>query len=253
MFPDSGNTGGDDDGNLRTRAVVSNLYNRLNIAVYDAQGKRVKQVNQQAGDAAFGTAVLQVDPGRYQVVAVAHSSAGNPTMTDPTKIKFENKDGFSDTFLYATTVQVDEDECEVNADLKRIVSLCRVALTDAIPDEVTLMQFQYKGGSGAFNASTGMGSVKSTQTVYFAVEPGKGPNVFDLYTFLHHEEDTIHLQVTAYDTDDHVICEREFDVPMRRCQITTLSGPFFSGTDGAAISVVVGVHADWEGEETIYI
>ena len=177
---------GDADGNLvvsvfqveqqqfaapLTRATLADYCNCLNFAVYDTDGKRIKQVNQKAADVGFGAVAFAVEPGTYQVVVVGHSSSGNPTMTDPKKIRFTNQDGYSDTFLYSTTVTVSEadQEVEVDANLHRITSLCRVVFTDAIPDKVTQMHFEYTGGSGAFDAATGLGSVKSTQKVDFEV------------------------------------------------------------------------------------
>ena len=235
-----------------TRTVLSDHCSRLSFAVYDTEGKLIKQLHQKTDDAGFGAASFAVGPGTYQVVVIGHSS-GNPTMTNPKKIKFENKDGFSDTFLFSGTVVVaDEDEeTTVQADLKRIASLCRVDFTDPVPQEVTQLRFQYKGGSGAFDAATGLGSVNSTQTLFFPVEPGQTDCSFDLYTFLHDTEGTLHLQVTAYNDNADIIHERMFEVPMTQRQITRLTGPYFSGTSGQSITVVVGINAEWEGEQTI--
>ena len=262
IIPDEDSTQGDADGNLTvtvfqieqqsfavpfTRATIADYCSRLSYAVYDTEGKLVKQINQKDTDAGYGTASFKVSPGTYQVVVVGHSS-GNPTMTNPQKIKFDNKDGFTDTFLHNSQVVVgDDDEEMVHAVMNRIVSLCRVVFTDAIPDGVTQMRFQYKGGSGAFDASTGLGSVNSTQTEFFPVEPGEDSCVFDLYTFLHDTEGTIHLLATAYDAADNVLYEREFDIPLVRNKITWLSGPFFTSTPSSSTFSVV-INTDWIGE-----
>ena len=267
VIPGEYSTQGDLDGNLvvsvfqieqqsfgtsLTRAVIADYCSRLSYAVYDADGKLVKQVNQKESDSGFGTAYFKVDPGTYQVVVVGHSS-GNPTMTNSKKIKFENKDGFTDTFLHNSNVVVTDadDEEQVQAVMRRIVSLCRVVFTDAIPDGVSQMQFVYKGGSGAFDAATGLGSVNSTQKETFPVDAGDENCCFDLYTFLHDTEGTIHLQATALDDNDNELREREFDVPLKQRMITKLSGPYFSGTTGSSITIVIGINAEWEGEQTI--
>ena len=267
VIPGEYSTQGDLDGNLvvsvfqieqqsfgtsLTRAVIADYCSRLSYAVYDAEGKLVKQIHQQEGDTGFGTVFFKVDPGTYQVVVVGHSS-GNPTMTNSKKIKFENKDGFTDTFLHNSNVVVTDadDEEQVQAVMRRIVSLCRVVFTDAIPDGVSQMRFQYKGGSGAFDAATGLGSVNSTQKETFPVDAGDENCCFDLYTFLHDTEGTIHLQATALDDNDNEIREREFDVPLKQRMITKLSGPYFSGATGSSITIVIGINAEWEGEQTI--
>ena len=267
VIPGEYGTQGDLDGNLvvsvfqieqqsfgtsLTRAVIADYCRRLSYAVYDADGKLVKQIHQQESDSGFGTACFKVDPGTYQVVVVGHSS-GNPTMTNSKKIKFENKDGFTDTFLHNSNVVVTDadDEEQVQAVMRRIVSLCRVVFTDAIPDGVSQMRFEYKGGSGAFDAATGLGSVNSTQKETFPVDAGDENCCFDLYTFLHDTEGTIHLQATALDDNDNELREREFDVPLKQRMITKLSGPYFSGTTGSSITIVIGINAEWEGEQTI--
>ena len=234
-----------------TRAVIADYCTHLNFAVYDAEGKLVKQFNQEVSQAGFGAVAFSVAAGTYQVVVVGHSSSGNPTMNDSRKIKFDNSDGFSDTFLYSAQVEVadENDEVEVSADLRRIVSLCRVTFTDAIPEDVTQIQFQYKGGSGAFDASTGYGTVKSTQKVTFPVQAGTESNTFDLYTFLHDDEGTIQLQITAQDDNKNWIRNRDFEVPMKQRVITKLSGPYFSGSSGSSISIVIGINTEWEGEQ----
>ena len=233
-----------------TRTDISQ-FSRLNYAVYDTAGNRIRQVNQKAGDESYGTAYFKVPAGRYQVVVVCHSSNGNPTMTNPAKIQFKNDQGFTDTFESNDSVELEEDtQVTVNAKPHRIVSLCRFVITDAIPEDVAKMRFQYKGGSGAFDASTGLGTVNSTQTEFFDVEPGKTQSTFDLYTFLHAQEETIHLQATAYDAKNNIVNDREFDIPMKRRTITKLSGPYFAST-GAQIIVIIDIDDDWEGEDII--
>ena len=236
-----------------TRAAIGDYCTHLNFAVYDAEGKLVKQFNQEVSQAGFGAVTFSVATGTYQVVVVGHSSSGNPTMTDSRKIKFDNSDGFSDTFLYSAQVEVadENDEVEVSADLRRIVSLCRVTFTDAIPEDVTQIKFQYTGGSGAFDASTGYGSVKSTQKMTFPVQAGSESNTFDLYTFLHDSEGTIHLQITAQDDHENVLHNRDFEVPMKQRVITKLSGPYFSGSSGSSITIVIGINTEWEDERDI--
>ena len=259
--------GGDEDpqGNLKvsiyqieqtpfsalTRAESGVACSRLNFAVYDEGGKRVKQINQPSTEPSFGTASFQLPEGEYQLVVVGHNCDYNPTMTELAKIQFKNVkegQGFSDTFLYYGKVTVTEESQNLEVELERIVSLCRFIITDDYPDDVARMRFYYTGGSGAFNASTGFGSTNSRQTVEFDVDPDQ--KQFDLYTFLHDTEGTIHLTVTALDGGDNVVCEREFDVPMKRNQITWCSGAFFTGGAGST-GVTITINTDWAGESHI--
>ena len=236
-----------------TRVAASQACNHLNFMVYDMEGARVKQTNQMLGDADFGKASFQLAEGSYQLVAVAHSSNGNPTATDIKKIRFSNSQGYSDTFLQYLPVTVTSQSQSLQLSLERIVSLCRFILTDDYPQNVKQMRFQYTGGSGGFDAATGYGSINSTQTLFFDVAAGQ--KQFDLYTFLHADEGTIHLTATAYDASDNVLHEREFDIPLRRNEVTRVSGPFFSGSGSTNFNIInvssVDINTTWGGQTTI--
>ena len=228
-----------------TRTPAAEACTRLNYAVYNTEGTRVKQVNQESGDEDFGTATFQLDEGNYHVVVVGHSSNGNPTMTNAAKIQFTNSQGFTDTFISSDNVTIAEEQVNLNVSINRIVALCRFVITDDYPANVAKLRFRYTGGSGAFNATTGLGVVKSTQTVWFE-DLSTNPKQFDLYTFLHDTTGTIHLTVSAYDASDNVLFEREFDVPMEQNKITWFSGPYFTATSSSTFTV--SVNTDWAGE-----
>ena len=228
-----------------TRTAASEACTRLSFAIYNEAGARIKQTDQTSDMANFGHASFLLPEGTYQVVVLAHSSNGNPTMTNPAKIPFTNAKGYTDTFLYSEEIAVTDEKQELKVSLDRIVALCRFVVTDDIPAEVKKMQFKYTGGSGAFNAYTGFGCVKSTQTVTYSVSADK--KQFDLYTFLHDTEGTIHLTVTALDDASNVVNQKEFDVPMAQNQISWFSGPFFdSNTNQNGIDI--DINTTWDGE-----
>ena len=230
-----------------TRAGASEACSCLNFAVYDIDDSRVKQVNQTSDMTDFGHVSFQLEEGSYQLVVVGHSANGNPTMTNPAKIQFTNSTGYTDTFLCYGEVTIGEEAVDYEVSLDRIVALCRFVVTDDIPADVRKMQFYYTGGSGAFNAATGLGCVASKQTV--TVDVTGGQKQFDLYTFLHELSDNIALKVTALDVSGNVLYEREFDVPMEQNHITWLSGEFFNGSGSSSTTITgVTVNTDWAGE-----
>ena len=256
---------GDANGNLRvnvfqieqtpfgnvTKAAVSEACTRLNFLVYDESGSRLNQINQQSSAANFGSAVFQLESGNYQLVVIGHSSSGNPTSTDPHKIKFTNATGYTDTFLYSEGITIGQEQQNLQISLKRIVALCRFVITDDYPSDVAKMKFYYTGGSGAFDAYTGFGSVASKQEVTFDVKSGQ--KQFDLYTFLHEQLSDISLKVTALDATGNELSQRTFDVPMEQNHITWYSGNFFNGTGSSSSTTVSGVtvNIDWAGETRI--
>ena len=231
-----------------TRAAVSDVCTRLNFAIYDEGGSRLKQVNQTSDKSGFGQCAFQLEEGTYQLVVVGHSANGNPTMTNLGKIQFTNSTGYTDTFLCYGEVNIGEEPVELNISMDRIVALCRFVVTDDIPAEVKKLQFYYTGGSGAFNAVTGMGCVNSKQTVTYDVAT-VSEKQFDLYTFLHELSDNIVLTVTALDASGNELHSRQFDVPMQQNHITWLSGAFFDGSGSSSTSITgVTVNTNWDGE-----
>ena len=239
---------------VSSRGVVSDVCTRLNFAMYDAGGVRVKQINQKSGDKGFGAVSFELEEGSYQLVVLAHSSDGNPTMTNLAKIQFTNATKYSDTFLYYANVEVGDEPQTLDITLNRIVSLCRFVVNDPIPEGVAKLQFYYTGGSGAFSAMTGLGVVDSKQTMTFDVVPGTTGTVYDLYTFLHHTDDQIDLVVTALGADGNKMYERSFEVPMEQRKITRMTGDFF--TDEASVEshgaqVEISINSEWEGEVNI--
>lgn len=239
---------------VSSRGVVSDVCTRLNFAMYDAGGVRVKQINQKSGDKGFGAVSFELEEGSYQLVVLAHSSDGNPTMTNLAKIQFTNTTKYSDTFLYYANVEVGDEPQTLDITLNRIVSLCRFVVNDPIPEGVAKLQFYYTGGSGAFSAMTGLGVVDSKQTMTFDVVPGTTGTVYDLYTFLHHTDDQVDLVVTALGADGNKMYERSFEVPMEQRKITRMTGNFF--TDEASVEshgaqVEISINSEWEGEVNI--
>ena len=253
QMPFASQNGGSETHRAGTRAAVTDYCNRLNFAIYEMDGSRVKQVNQTSDKTGFGTASFSLEEGEYQLVVLAHSSNGNPTMTNPQKIQFSNSLGYTDTFLYYTTVTVTEEHQTLSVSLERIVSMCRFVMNDSIPAGVNKLEFYYTGGSGAFSATTGLGNVNSKQKMTFSVTAGQSGTMYDLYTFLHQQDDDITLTVTAYDSADNVLYEREFDVPMTRRKITRLSGDFFTGEPGSSgdVGVTISINGDWDGQTDV--
>ena len=236
-----------------TRASVSDAFSRISIAVFDSKGQRADVSNKSRDDDGYGSASFFLPSGTYQVVVIGHSAKQNPTTTDAAKIQFTKATGYSDTFLHSEFVEVGDTPVVVNADVQRIVSLCRVVIADTIPENVSKLHFEYTGGSGYFDASTGYGISTSgnKQQVDFDAVAGRDSTVYDLYTFLPEDAGSIHLKAQAKDAEDNTVCAREIDVPLNRRQISKLSGPFFSGASGSTITIVISVDDEWEGETII--
>ena len=62
-----------------TRAAtdITDLCSRLNLAVFNADGTKVKTMAQKEGDASYGTVALSLAAGTYQLVVIAHNGDGS--------------------------------------------------------------------------------------------------------------------------------------------------------------------------------
>ena len=213
-----------------TRGDVETACTRLNFIVYDEAGERIRQETQLLGDEGFGMAQFKLQEGRYYLVVLAHSGKGNPTSTNLHKIGFTNKTGYTDTFLYADSLLVGEEEVDCEIQLKRIVSK---------------VQF---GGSGTFDATTGQGVVKSKQQQWFPVR--HDVQRFEIYTIPRADSDKLKVLVTTYRTvggQVELLTEREIsDIPIRQNHITICRGSLFNATEQHQISI--DIDTTWDDE-----
>ena len=225
----------DNSGNrAATRAAtdITELCSRLNIAIFDDDGTKVKTVAQKEGDASFGTVAMTLAAGTYQLVVIAHNGEGSATITSTEKVTFPNNK-VTDTFYYYGDLVVTSEVQSYDLTLTRAVAMFRMVLTDEeIPSTVTKFKFYYTGGSSTFSPSAGYGCVNSKQTEIRTVADD---GTYEIFTLPHTEEDVLtKLTVTALDANDNTVKERVFEnVPVTRNQITRYTGSFFgSGGSG---------------------
>ena len=221
-----------------TRAAqdITELCSRLNIALFDADGTKVKTVAQKESDANFGTVGLTLTAGTYRLVVIAHNCDGSATISSTEKVTFPNNK-VTDTFYYYGDLVVTDANQSYDLTLTRAVAMFRMVLTDKeFPSTVAKMKFYYTGGSSTFSPKDGYGCVNSKQTEIRAVA---NDSIYEIFTMPHSEEDVIKkLTVTALDADDNSVKERTFEnIPITRNQVTRYTGSFFgSGGSGGSSS-----------------
>ena len=224
----------DGDFTAATRAAtdITDLCSRLNLAVFNADGTKVKTVAQKEGDASYGTVALSLAAGTYQLVVIAHNGDGSATITSTEKVTFPNNK-VTDTFYYYGDLVVGSEKQSYDLTLTRAVAMFRLVLTDeSIPASVAKLKFYYTGGSSTFSPAEGYGIVQSKQTEIRAVSED---GIYEIYTLPHTEEDVLtKLTITALDANDNTVKERIFEnVPVIRNQVTRYTGSFFgSGGSG---------------------
>lgn len=230
--------------------TLEDLCTKLNFAIFDGETKE-ESVVQTIGDEDFGTISLQLKQGTHSVVVIAHNGDASATITTPDKVSFGNKttQKMTDTFYYYGEITVGKDAQTYNLNLERAVAMIRFNIGDEFPENVTQMKFYYNGGSSTLNPITGFGCVTSKQTEIFDVTPQE--KRFELFTFPHSVNDTLNLTVSALDSLENVIKEREFEeVPVTVNMITTYTGDFFAGgTSSYTMSqIAISANGEWAGE-----
>ena len=220
-----------------TRAAtdITSLCSRLNIAIFNSEGTKVKTVAQKEGNSDYGTVALSLAEGTYQLVVIAHNCEGSATITSTEKVTFPNNK-VTDTFYYYGDLVVTSEQQNYDLTLTRAVAMFRLVLTDEnIPSAVAKFKFYYTGGSSTFSPKDGYGCVNSKQTELRTVPAGSASGtIFEIFTLPHTEEDVLtKLTVTALDANDNTIKERIFEnVPVVRNQVTRYTGSFFGSGGG---------------------
>lgn len=232
----------------KTTVPVTDLCSRLNFVVYSGETK-VSSVAQKEGDDGFGTVALSLPEGTYRIAVVGHSSEGSATVTTLDKISFKNN-RVTDTFSYYTEVEITDEAQTLDVELRRVVAMFRMALTEPLPEAVHQLKFYYTGGSSTLSAVTGYGSVNSKQTVVLDVDDGQ--TQFEVYTIPHAETGKLKMTITALDVSGSELHQRVFEeVPVQRNKITRYTGNFYEGTSAQNGGLEMQMHAspDWDGEE----
>lgn len=231
--------------NVTRSAALSDVCGRLNVAVFDSDGKKVKTVAQTVADAGFGSVSLSLSDGVYSLVAVGHNCTGSATITSKEKVTFPNNK-VTDTFSYCGQLTVTGDRQDVNINMMRAVAMIRLRLIDDAKTmaNVAQLKFYYIGGSSTLSPSAGFGCVNSKQTEYRAVNDD---GVYYLYTLPHTTDDILtKVTITGLDAGDNIVGECTLEnVPIGTNYITDCSGGLFGG--GGSIGISIYIDPQWDG------
>lgn len=254
---EKGDEDGLDEGDEEIEGKPLEDYcSRLSIAIFDGEEK-VKTLNLKAEDG-YEDIGINLDAGKYRMVAIGHNGSGNCTISSPEKVKFY-KNKMTDTFFYYGTFNViDGEDTDDYILLNRAVAQFKVHISDAtIPAEAHSIKFYYTGGSSTLDAVTGYGCVQSRQTESFKLQEGKRD--YSVYTFPREENKGLKMTINILDADAQSIKEYSKEgVPVKRNNITqtnisikdhTISDPD-QKEDGDSGKGNLGftVNPDWEGE-----
>lgn len=232
----------------RSATDITELCSRLNIAIFDADGTKVKTVAQKESDAGYGTVALTLASGTYKLVVIAHNGEGSATITSTEKVTFPNNK-VTDTFYYYGDLIVTDATQSYDLTLTRAVAMFRLVLTDeempsnvAKPEVLLPRRLQHVQPEGRLRLRE--------------LEANGNPScqrrrhLQRIFTLPHTEDDVLTKPtVTALDQNDNIVKEKVFEnVPVTRNQVTRYTGSFF-GSGGSQTSdgtIRLTADPDWD-------
>ena len=223
---------------------LKDRFTRMTMVLYQ-NDVRVDYVNQVNTDPGFGTMSVDLDPGTYQLVVLAHSGQRTPTTTNCHKISFSAP--LTDVFSYYGDVTIGKEASEKTVQLTRAVAKIQLNITDEIPEGVSFFNYIYKGASVSFDPATQIGVVSSTRR-NVEIEKAEGVKTFELYTFVSSDNQTVDWDFAGYSESNEVIGSKKFsDIPVSLRKVTKIDSRVFDGVIEGPTDITFTFDDTWEG------
>ena len=223
---------------------LKDRFTRMTMVLYQ-DDVRVDYVNQENSDPGFGTMSVDLDPGTYQLVVLAHSGQRSPTTTNCHKISFSAP--LTDVFSYYGDVVIGKEASKITVQLTRAVAKIQLNITDEIPEGVSFFNYIYKGASVSFDPATQIGVVSSTRR-NVEIEKAEGVKTFELYTFVSSDNQTVDWDFAGYSESNEVIGSKKFsDIPVSLRKVTNIDSPVFDGVIEGPTDITFTFDDTWEG------
>ena len=223
---------------------LKDRFTRMTMVLYQ-NDVRVDYVNQDNLDKDFGTMSVDLDPGTYQLVVLAHSGQRSPTTTNCHKISFSAP--LTDVFSYYGDVVVGKEVNKVTVQLTRAVAKIQLTVTDETPAGVSFFNYIYKGASVSFDPATQKG-VASTTRRNVEVEKADGVKTFELYTFVSSDDQTVDWDFAGYSSEKEVLGSKKIsNIPVALRNVTKIESKVFDGVIEGPTDISVTVDDTWDG------
>ncbi|MDD7028559.1 MAG: FimB/Mfa2 family fimbrial subunit [Prevotellaceae bacterium] len=223
---------------------LKDRFTRMTMVLYQ-DDVRVDYVNQENSDPGFGTMSVDLDPGTYQLVVLAHSGQRSPTTTNCHKISFSAP--LTDVFSYYGDVVIGKEASKITVQLTRAVAKIQLNITDEIPEGVSFFNYIYKGASVSFDPATQLGVTSSTRR-NVEIEKAEGVKTFELYTFVSSDNQAVDWDFAGYSESNEVIGSKKFsDIPVSLRKVTKIDSPVFDGVIEGPTDITFTFDDTWEG------
>ena len=223
---------------------LAERFTHMSMVLYQ-DDVRVDYVNQTNTDEDFGTMSVDLEPGTYQLVVLAHSGQRSPTTTNCHKISFSAP--LTDVFSYYGEVVVGKAANKITVQLTRAVAKIQLNITDDIPAAVSFFNFSYKGASVSFDPATKIGLASSTRR-NVEIEKEDGVKTFEFYTFVTGDDQTVDLDIAGYSATKDVIGAKKFPgITVGLRKVSKIDSPVFDGVIEGPTDISVTVDDTWDG------
>ena len=223
---------------------LAERFTHMSMGLYQ-DDVRVDYVNQTNTDEDFGTMSVDLEPGTYQLVVLAHSGQRSPTTTNCHKISFSAP--LTDVFSYYGEVVVGKAANKITVQLTRAVAKIQLNITDDIPAAVSFFNFSYKGASVSFDPATKIGLASSTRR-NVEIEKEDGVKTFEFYTFVTGDDQTVDLDIAGYSATKDVIGAKKFPgITVGLRKVSKIDSPVFDGVIEGPTDISVTVDDTWDG------
>ena len=223
---------------------LKDRFTRMTMVLYQ-DDVRVDYVNQENSDPGFGTMSVDLDPGTYQLVVLAHSGQRSPTTTNCHKISFSAP--LTDVFSYYGDVVIGKEASKITVQLTRAVAKIQLNITDEIPEGVSFFNYIYKGASVSFDPATQLGVTSSTRR-NVEIEKAEGVKTFELYTFVSSDNQAVDWDFAGYSELNEVIGSKKFsDIPVSLRKVTKIDSPVFDGVIEGPTDITFTFDDTWDG------
>lgn len=233
---------GDDDEQVSL--PLNKRFIRMSMVLYQ-NDVRVDYVNQVNTDEDFGTMSVDLEPGTYQLVVLAHSGQRSPTTTNCHKISFSAP--LTDVFSYYGDVVVGKEASKITVQLTRAVAKIQLNITDEIPADVSFFNFIYKGASVSFDPATKIGLASSTRR-NVEIEKVDGVKTFEFYTFVTGDDQLVDLDVAGYSEAKDILGAKKFPgISVELRKVSKIDSPVFDGVIEGPTDISVILDDTWDG------
>lgn len=226
---------------------------RLSFAVFDSEGAPVGEViHQESSYDGFGTVEMDLYPGEYQLVAVAHCGNADAVLNSPSSAVLPGT-LLSDTFakVQNLTVIAGED-CNLGMTLPRVTSAFILRLTDTPPANAKEIEVVVNTGGLAstsleFDPSSGMADNNWKLSSVIPVANLAADDV-PIYFMSMYPVSVVSVKATAYDTEgDEIISHTISNVTMTPNKKTVATGNFFKSQGSGTFTL----ETEWDADNQV--